>query len=336
MKRFRSIAAAAAIGAFICAAFGPAGSVKAADPRPTEERQQLYDSLSAVTGIPWYRLAALDQYEHTLTMARPKTRQKTGRIVSIYVPEEKWSGPLNPDPEETDPAVIRWFGGIGWDGDGDGRAERTNDIDLLYSLARLLIPYGQSEDDFAVGLWEYYRNTRAVQRVNQFAKIYQAMDKLELNDHAFPLPIGTSYSYRSTWGTSRSWGGRRIHEGTDIFASYGVPVRSTCYGIVEVKGWNPYGGWRIGIRDLNNYYHYYAHLSGFNKSIKVGDVLKPGQVVGWVGSSGYGKPGTQGKFPPHLHYGIYRDRGLVEWSFDPYPLLKRWEADERKKIKSGR
>ena len=27
-------------------------------------------------------------------------------------------------------------------------------------------------------------------------------------------------------------------------AGHGVPVRSTCYGIVEVKGWNPYGGWR--------------------------------------------------------------------------------------------
>jgi len=112
-------------------------------------------------------------------------------------------------------------------------------------------------------------------------------------------------------------------------------VRSTCYGIVEVKGWNPYGGWRLGIRDLNNIYHYYAHLSGYDKIIQVGSVVKPGQVVGWVGSSGYGKPGTQGKFPPHLHYGVYRDRGLMEWSFDPYPSLRQWENEDRRKLKKG-
>lgn len=59
----------------------------------------------------------------------------------------------------------------------------------------------------------------------------------------------------------------------------------------------------------------------------------PGQTIGWVGSSGYGSPGTQGKFPPHLHYGIYRDRGITEWAFDPYPLLKQWENQEFRQLK---
>jgi len=100
-------------------------------------------------------------------------------------------------------------------------------------------------------------------------------------------------------------------------------------------GWNPFGGWRVGIRDTDNFYHYYAHLSGFNKKIKQGDIVTPGVVIGWVGSSGYGKPGTQGKFPPHLHYGIYRDNGSMEWSFDPYPLLKKWEREDFRKLKAG-
>ncbi|WP_373370365.1 M23 family metallopeptidase [Alkalicoccobacillus plakortidis] len=130
-----------------------------------------------------------------------------------------------------------------------------------------------------------------------------------------------------------AWGGRRIHEGTDLFAGYGVPIQSTSYGTVELIGWNNYGGWRVGIRDLDNIYHYYAHLSGFEKGLEKGDVVKPGQVVGYCGSSGYGKPGTQGKFPPHLHYGMYRDNGVTEWSFDPYPLLKSWRD---KLIRIGR
>ncbi len=82
----------------------------------------------------------------------------------------------------------------------------------------------------------YYANPRAVQRVKQFARLYEHFDQLQLFDTAFPLPVTADYSYRSTWGMGRHYGGFRIHEGTDIFAGYGVPVRSTCYGIIEVKG----------------------------------------------------------------------------------------------------
>ncbi|MNJ62146.1 L-Ala--D-Glu endopeptidase precursor [compost metagenome] len=82
---------------------------------------------------------------------------------------------------------------------------------------------------------------------------------------------------------------------------------------------------------MNNRYHYYAHLQGFEKNINIGDTVTPAQTVGWVGSSGYGPPGTQGRFPPHLHYGIYKDTGTREWAFNPFPLLKQWEREERTK-----
>lgn len=304
------------------------------DSDPFELRKNLYDQISIVTNIPWYWMAAIDQYERSISKVRPKARPKLGTTVGIFVDEQRWAGPLNPDHEDHRPVSIQWFNGIGRDGDGNGRAERSNDFDLLYSLVHFISSYGTSDNGLAIGLWEYYQNSRAVQRIQQFAAIYRHLDKLDLFEHAFPLPIGNNYSYRDTWGTGRSWGGRRIHEGTDIFAGHGTPVRSTCYGIVEIKGWNPFGGWRIGIRDLNNFYHYYAHLSGYAKSINIGDIVSPGQVIGWVGSSGYGKPGTQGKFPPHLHYGIYSDRGSSEWSFDPYPLLRRWEQTERSRLRS--
>ncbi|MBO7747734.1 M23 family metallopeptidase [Paenibacillus sp. MWE-103] len=320
-----------------------AGRAAAAEPRKKEvqeeiyaKRRVLYDEISVVTGIPWYRLAAVDQYERTMTNARPKTREQLGPYISVFVTDTEWAGELNPDSGDQSPLSIHWFHGLGEDGDGDGLARRTDDTDLLYAVANHLLQYGTEEDDFAIGLWQYYHNTRAVQRIRQFSRLYEAYGKLDLFRHAFPLPIGDNYSYKGTWGTRRSWGGYRIHEGTDIFANHGVPVRSTCFGVVEVKGWNPYGGWRIGIRDLNNYYHYYAHLSGYDKTIAVGAIVKPGQTIGWVGSSGYGRPGTQGKFPPHLHYGIYRDRGLVEWSFDPYPSLRQWESEERRALRAGR
>ncbi|WP_256759762.1 M23 family metallopeptidase [Cohnella sp. WQ 127256] len=300
----------------------------------SKQRRQLYEAISLKTGLEWSFIAAIDQYERTLSQAHPKTRPlRENALTGIYVTDTNWSGYLNPEKGDTNPTSIQFFHGIGKDGSGDGIADHRTDEDLLYSVAAQALKYGSAEDDFSIGLWEYYHNTRAVQRVLQFAKLYKHFDRLDLSEHAFPLPLKSIYSFRSTWGYSRGWGGKRVHEGTDIFANHGVPVRSTSYGVIEIKGWNAYGGWRIGIRDLNNLYHYYAHLSGFDKKLKAGDIVRPGQTIGWVGSSGYGRPGTQGKFPPHLHYGVYRDRGLVEWAFDPYPLLRRWEREERKTLR---
>ncbi|WP_438349159.1 M23 family metallopeptidase [Paenibacillus sp. FA6] len=299
-------------------------------------RRTLYDKISTVTQIPWYRLAAIDQYERTLTKANPKNRSHLPRLSGVYMSSPAWSGALNPDPIDSNPLSIAIFGGIGRDGSGDQLADANNDMDILYSMATYLLQYGQSQNDFSIALWEYYHNSRAVQRIQQFSKLYEKFSALELTRHAFPLPLKSQYSYQSTWGTGRNWGGFRIHEGTDLFAGYGVPVHSTSYGIIEMKGWNSFGGWRIGIRDINNHYHYFAHLMGYEKGLETGDIVTAGQVIGYVGSSGYGKPGTQGKFPPHLHYGIYRDSGLTEWSFDPYPLLHRWEQEERKSHKQDK
>lgn len=308
-----------------------------AQAEPTElkkkfaERKDLFDKISTLTGIPWYYLAAIDQYERTIGLA--KKRKVDSRLISIYFREHQWCGMMNPDHEDNNIASISLFNGFGRDGSGDGLADRNNDLDVLYSMAMLLLKHGSLNEDLRIGLWEYYQNTRSVERIGQFAKIYAHFDTLDLHEHMFVMPLKSDYTYRSTWGASRGWGGYRIHEGTDIFAGHGIPVRSAAYGVIEVMGWNPYGGWRVGIRDLNNVYHYYAHLSGFNKEVKEGDVVKPGQVIGWVGSSGYGKPGTSGKFPPHLHYGLYRDNGLTDWSFDPYPHLKKWEREERMRKK---
>jgi murein DD-endopeptidase MepM/ murein hydrolase activator NlpD len=84
--------------------------------------------------------------------------------------------------------------------------------------------------------------------------------------------------------------------------------------------------------DIHNTYHYFAHLSHFNEDVKEGDIVEPGRIIGYVGSSGYGKKGTSGKFPPHLHYGMYKFNGLIERAYDPFPSLKHWEIEDRKAL----
>lgn len=288
-----------------------------------------------MTQIPWHWLAAIDQYEQTLTPRAQQSPEMNNRLVGIRFKEAVWAGPLNPNPGDTNPATIALFGGIGKDATSDAIADPHNDRDALYTMAAYLLHFGYSDDDIRIALWRYYQNDSSVERIHQFAKVYNNFDRTDLFDNTFPLPVKSTYTFRDTWGDRRGWGGLRTHEGTDLFASYGVPVRSVCYGIVETKGWNPYGGWRMGIRDLNNRYHYYAHLQGFEKNINIGDTVTPGQTIGWVGSSGYGPPGTQGRFPPHLHYGIYKDTGTKEWAFNPFPLLKQWERQDKNRKKKG-
>ncbi|KMK77649.1 M23 family metallopeptidase [Alkalihalobacillus pseudalcaliphilus] len=298
------------------------------------ERLHLYQKIEALTNIPWYYIAAVDTYERGVRRAL-RDRPREEGFISIFYSPNQWAGPLNPNLDDQDPLSISMFGGIGLDGNGDGIADRMNDEDILYTFANHLEQYGFSSEDFRIALWDYYQREQSVTIISGHARLYEKYGHLDLHDHAFPLPLRSNYSYRSTWGDRRGWGGRRIHEGTDIFAGYQVPVRSTAFGIVEIKGWNIYGGWRVGIRDLDNIYHYYAHLSGFEKGIEEGAIVEPGQIIGYVGSSGYGKPGTQGKFPPHLHYGMYRDNGFIEWSFDPFPSLKNWERQGFQKLRSG-
>lgn len=295
-----------------------------------DERMLLYKKMEALTQIKWYYFAAVDQYERSVRQANKDIPDETGKIAIYYSPEE-WTGPLNPNKDDTDPVSISIFGGAGRDGNGDGKADRENDEDVLYTFASHLQSYGSHHDDIKIGLWDHYKRDLDVRIIMGHAKVFKQSNSIKLEGNAFPLPLHANYTIKNSWGARRGWGGIRIHEGSDIFAGYGVPVRATTHGIIEVMGWNRYGGWRIGIRDLNNTYHYYAHLSGFEKGIEKGTVVKPGDTIGYVGSTGYGPKGTAGKFPPHLHYGLYRYTGNSEWSFDPYPKLKAWEREERQK-----
>lgn len=290
-----------------------------------KEKMALYKKTEALTQIPWFYFAAIDQYESNI-----RKESASDDLISITVPDEKWFG-LGNSSRVTHSSWISIFNGFGKDGNGDQHADPTNDEDILYSMGHWIIKHGKTRQDVKIALWNYYQKELTVQTIMNIAKVYKKFDTITLNKSDFPVPLQYNYSYKNTWGDARGFGGRRIHEGTDIFANYGVPVKATTYGVVELKGWNRFGGWRIGIRDIYNRYHYFAHLNGYEEGIEVGDIVEPGDVIGSVGATGYGPPGTSGKFPPHLHYGIYKYNGKSEWSFDPYPYLRKWENQAKNK-----
>ncbi len=141
---------------------------------------------------------------------------------------------------------------------------------------------------------------------------------------------GMTVSFVNSWMFDRDYGGSRWHEGTDIMPSVSerglYPVVSMTDGTVRSKGWLELGGWRIGIDAPGGAYFYYAHLSSY-ADLQEGDQVKAGDLLGYMGDTGYStKEGTTGKFPVHLHVGIYLYDGEEEISVNPYPALKYIEG----------
>ena len=140
-------------------------------------------------------------------------------------------------------------------------------------------------------------------------------------------------SFENSWMNERLYGGKRGHEGTDIMPSKNkrglYPVVSMTDGVVTNAGWIEKGGYRVGISADSGIYYYYAHLESFS-NIKKGDRIKAGDLLGYMGDSGYGPEGTTGKFDVHLHVGIYAYEDGAEISLNPYYVLKYLE---NKKLK---
>ena len=90
----------------------------------------------------------------------------------------------------------------------------------------------------------------------------------------------------------------RPHYGVDYAAPIGTPVQATADGEVTSAGRDGAAGNMVKIRHKNAYETAYLHLSGFGRGVRRGAVLKGGDIVGYVGSSG-------DSTGPHLDYRIY-------------------------------
>ncbi|MBR1220357.1 M23 family metallopeptidase [Bradyrhizobium sp. U87765 SZCCT0131] len=100
-----------------------------------------------------------------------------------------------------------------------------------------------------------------------------------------------------------------MHTGLDFRASMGDPVRATANGRVDNAGWSGGYGRMIEIDHGNGLATRYGHLSEIK--VKIGDVVKIGQIIGAVGSTGRSTG-------PHLHYETRIDGDAV----DPQKFLR--------------
>lgn len=148
-------------------------------------------------------------------------------------------------------------------------------------------------------------------------------------------PIAKNYPYSDfdDFGNSRDYGFKRKHLGHDLMGAVGTPIIAVEGGTVEALGWNQYGGWRIGIRSFDQKrYYYYAHLRKnfpYNKELKIGSIVQPGDVIGYLGRTGYSATENVNNIEqPHLHFGLQlifdesQKEGNNEIWVDVYPLTR--------------
>ena len=104
--------------------------------------------------------------------------------------------------------------------------------------------------------------------------------------------ISSGFTPRRFHPIQQRW---KAHNGVDYAAPTGTPIMATASGTVKFSGWqNGYGNF-VEIQHHSGYSTAYAHLSRFGKGVKVGQKVEQGDVIGYVGATGWATG-------PHLHY----------------------------------
>lgn len=120
-----------------------------------------------------------------------------------------------------------------------------------------------------------------------------------------------------TFGAAR--GGGRGHDGVDIFAARGTPVRAVAPGFVYRIDDLSLGGLSVTVVGDGGVRYFYTHFDSVPEDLLEGQRVETDTVIGYVGNSG-----NAATTPTHLHLGVYlgEPENLCAWvAIDPLPLL---------------
>lgn len=178
-------------------------------------------------------------------------------------------------------------------------------------------------DEFTVLYEEYVYNGRPAREGHVLACQFTNQGKLH-DAYVFESPLGLPSYYDSEGGSlerqflraplkysriSSGFTHRRLHPvtktvrphyGVDYVAPTGTPVFATADGVVIKRTRNRASGNFVGLRHGNGFESYYLHLSRFDSDAQVGNRVKQGDVIGYVGQSGWATA-------PHLDYRIKKN-----------------------------
>lgn len=128
------------------------------------------------------------------------------------------------------------------------------------------------------------------------------------------FPVAGYATYSDDWLAPRFTPYFHLHQGTDIFADCGMPVRSPVDGVFSMAGGGA-GGTAAYVRGGGAEY-YLAHLKGYARNMRSGQRVRTGDIIGFNGNTGNAVGG-----PCHVHFEVHPGgRGAV----NPKPILDGW------------
>jgi murein DD-endopeptidase MepM/ murein hydrolase activator NlpD len=130
-----------------------------------------------------------------------------------------------------------------------------------------------------------------------------------------PFPVAGLAWWQNDWHAYRCCPFPHLHEGLDMFAQIGTPVVAAADGYVSQRVIGPISGLGVEITDAAGTQYFYAHLSGFAPGLSVGQRVRVGQVLGYVGNTGDAIATS-----PHLHFEV-QPHGVP---VPPKPFVDAW------------
>ncbi|MBZ5500364.1 MAG: M23 family metallopeptidase [Acidobacteriia bacterium] len=141
---------------------------------------------------------------------------------------------------------------------------------------------------------ELKKTTESVDEIKDYLRIQK--DIYLATPRGFPVPGNLTSNYGSR--VDPLSGEIHFHSGLDISASPGIPIRATADGVVGHSGWSQNSGFVVVLEHGCGYSTIYAHNK--RNAVKVGQRIKTGDVVGYVGSTGKSTG-------PHVHYEVWKN-----------------------------
>src|SRR5207244_10731295 len=129
------------------------------------------------------------------------------------------------------------------------------------------------------------------------------------------FPVAGPAHWTHDWLLPRRGPPVHLHQGTDVWAAMGTPIRAPYAGRLRYEG-GGLAGLAAYVTVPDGTYYYLAHMAGTAPGLTSGALVTQGQVVGFVGDSGNAQGG-----PAHLHFEVHPHGGAA---VDPKPILDRW------------
>jgi len=189
----------------------------------------------------------------------------------------------------------------------------TIDFYRIYKNDKFKVIYEQEylEDSIPVGIGKIHAAYFENNKTPFYAFNYVADSILGIADYfdeesrnlrkAFlkaPIKFGRISSHYNMNRYIKLYGRIKPHLGTDFAAPVGTPIMSTANGTVIKSAYTRGNGNYVKVRHNSTYSTQYLHMK--NRAVKVGDVVKQGDIIGYIGMTG----NTTG---PHVCYRFWKD-----------------------------